>query len=142
MSTMTQRLLDHIKVAEGFRAKPYTCPAGKLTIGYGFNIEDRGIPEEVAEFWLAHELAETKMELWRSGFGTNISPARLHVLYDMAYNMGVPRLRQFKKMFAALSVHDYETASLEMLDSKWARQVGNRAKKLSEIMRKGEWPEV
>lgn len=142
MSTMTQKLLAHIKTAEGFREKPYVCPAGKLTIGYGFNIQDRGIPQEVAEFWLAHELGLVKRELWRSGFGTNVSPTRLHVLYDMAYNMGVPRLLQFKNMFAAIEVHDYDQAADEMLDSLWARQVGNRAKKLSEIMRTGEWPEV
>ena len=54
----------------------------------------------------------------------------------MCFNMGSPRVSKFKKMFAALEVQDYQTASKEMLDSKWANQVPNRARRLSEIMEK------
>ena len=54
----------------------------------------------------------------------------------MCFNMGSPRVSKFKKMLGALKVQDYQTASKEMLDSKWANQVPNRARRLSEIMEK------
>ena len=59
------------------------------------------------------------------------------VLMDMAFNMGVPRLKKFKKMWAAIHKEDYETASKEMLDSRWSKQVGRRSMILSAKMRNG-----
>ena len=53
----------------------------------------------------------------------------------MCFNMGSPRVSKFQKMLAALEVQDYQTASTEMLDSRWASQVPNRARELSEIMK-------
>tara|TARA_R100001460_G_C3417066_1_gene160404 strand:- start:237 stop:416 length:180 start_codon:yes stop_codon:yes gene_type:complete len=58
---------------------------------------------------------------------------------DMAFNMGVPRLCKFKNMWAAIHDGNYEIASLEMMDSRWARQVGSRAVKLSDAMKAGEF---
>lgn len=143
MSITGEMFLTHVKEAEGFREKPYKCPAGKLTIGYGFNIEDRGIPEEVAEFWLKHELESCVKELQGKLAGRplvkTLGSVRGAILTDMAFNMGVPRLLTFKKMFAALDAGDYEKAADEMLDSKWAKQVKGRAVKLSEVMRTGVW---
>ena len=56
------------------------------------------------------------------------------VLVDMAFNMGY-RLKSFRRMFAALRRGDFEEAAKEMLDSKWATQVGRRAENLAEIMK-------
>ena len=53
----------------------------------------------------------------------------------MAFNLGLPRLKKFKKMFAALNKKDYKTASKEGLDSKWADQVYNRARRLMDRLR-------
>lgn len=139
MSTMAQKLKEHIKLSEGFVAKPYICPAGKQTIGYGFNIEDRGIPEEVADYWLEHELRLIEEGLSKDPVYLMLDPVRQSVLLDMAYNLGLTRLRKFKKMFRALYDRDFKKASEEMLDSKWARQVKGRAQKLSEIMHTGHW---
>jgi lysozyme len=58
---------------------------------------------------------------------------------DMAFNMGVPRLCKFKNMWAAIYDGNYEIASLEMMDSRWAKQVGSRAVKLSDAMKAGEF---
>ena len=58
---------------------------------------------------------------------------------DMAFNMGVPRLCKFKNMWAAVEAGDFDTASIEMLDSRWARQVKSRATKLAEAMKTGEF---
>ena len=56
----------------------------------------------------------------------------------MAFNVGLPRLRGFKRMWAALENHDYEEAAKEMIDSKWARQVKTRAYTLARMMESGE----
>lgn len=138
---MVEKLIAHVKEAEGFRERPYVCPAGKLTIGYGFNLADRGIPEEIADIWLKRALVVVINELEPDlqDF-PNLSDERTAVLIDMAYNMGVPRLRMFKKMLQALATEDYEKAADEMLDSLWARQVGRRAVYLSKVMRTGIWP--
>ena len=57
----------------------------------------------------------------------------------MAFNLGLSGLMSFKKMIAAIEVGDFETASYEMLNSKWANQVTNRAHELAEQMLTGEW---
>ena len=57
------------------------------------------------------------------------------IIANMAFNLGLPRLTKFKKMFAALNKGDYQTASKEGLDSKWAKQVYNRAKRLMNRLR-------
>jgi len=68
---------------------------------------------------------------------SDLDAVRQRVVIDMAFNIGVPRLTGFKKMWAAIHCGDYEEAALEMMDSKWARQVGRRAERLSDMMRKG-----
>ncbi len=57
------------------------------------------------------------------------------IIANMAFNLGITRLQKFKKMFAALNKGDYKTASEEGLDSKWAKQVYNRAKRLMNRLR-------
>jgi len=66
-----------------------------------------------------------------------LTQTRKDVLTEMAFNLGIPRLNGFKKMWKAIENGDYETAADEQLDSKWARQVGVRAMRLSKRMREG-----
>lgn len=123
---------------EGLRLKPYKCPAGKLTIGYGHNLEDNGITKEVAEKLLKSDLQYADIEcLSHIPSYARIDEARKFVLLDMCFNMGISRLLTFKKMLAALQEGYYERAAYEMLNSKWAKQVGRRAKELAEIMKTG-----
>jgi lysozyme len=65
--------------------------------------------------------------------------ARRGVLVNMAYNLGVTGLLSFKKMLSAYKKGAFVEAAQHMLDSKWAKQVGDRAKRLAEQMRSGEW---
>jgi lysozyme len=69
----------------------------------------------------------------------DLDAVRQLILMDMAFNMGVPRLCKFKKMWGAIHDHKFDIASIEMLDSRWAKQVGSRAVKLSDAMKKGEF---
>lgn len=137
---MNNKWLELTKGFEGLRLKPYICPAGKLTIGYGHNLEDNGITLEVAEILLKTDLACARMEVTsKVPFIGKLSEARQFVLVDMCFNMGITRMMTFKKMLAALGRGDYEKAVVEMLDSKWAKQVGKRAEKLAKIMKTGEY---
>lgn len=125
---------------EGLRIKPYKCTAGKLTIGYGRNLDDNGISADEAEYMFNNDFNKAYEDvLWLlTKYDidvNNLSECRLFVLTDMCFNLGRARLFMFKKLFQALKKGDYDTASNEMQDSNWYKQVGNRAKKLCSMMK-------
>ena len=127
--------IELIKKHEGYRSKLYKCTAGKSTIGYGRNIEDNGIRADEAELMLLNDVAECEAVLKdRIGVWVILSDERQGVLINMMYNLGWPRLSRFKRMLIAVEDGDYQLAAIEMLDSRWAEQVGNRAIELSLIM--------
>ncbi len=140
--------IDFAKKAEGTKRlhngnhAPYQCPAGYTTIGYGRNIQTNGISENEAERMLMNDLAgsvallEKHVPSWE-----NHNEARQAVLIDMCFNMGWPTLSRFKNMLAALDKGDYEKASVEMMDSRWYRQVKVRGRKLVATMKTGVWQE-
>ncbi len=133
------KLIEQLKRHEGLKLKPYKCTAGKLTIGYGRNLDDVGITEIEAEDLLYHDLKKIKHNLSLRGFYVALSGARADAIDNMAFNIGISGLFKFKKMIAAIESQDYELAAKEMLDSKWAKQVPNRANELAEQMRTGEY---
>jgi len=129
-------LIERLKKHEGFRSKPYRCPAGKLTIGYGRNIQDNGITKAEALFLLTEDVKRCRAECERAfSWFKDIDQTRQDVIVELDFNMGLDRLKTFKKMLAACARKDYEAASKEMLDSLWARQVGERSETLAAIMK-------
>lgn len=134
-----EKLIDLIIYHEGLELKPYRCTAGHLTIGIGRNLDDRGITEDEARFLCQNDVDIVEQELARKfPFIVGLDDVRIRVLLDMAFNLGVPRLSAFSNMWAALEEGDYKQAAVEMLDSRWARQVGRRATNLSQMMEIGE----
>jgi len=132
------KLINSIKEGEGFRSKPYRCTAGKLSIGYGRNLDDGGISRDEAETLLKNDVREAIKLLDRNMPGWKEHPLDVQrVLIEMAFNLW-NRLFGFKKMYAALKEKNYYKASLEMTDSLWARQVGDRAKRLTTLMREAK----
>jgi lysozyme len=133
--TLRQSLMKH----EGLRLTPYKCTAGKVTIGYGRNLDDVGMTNDEAAAMLESDIDRCIAELDRvkPGWKTHDS-ARQNVLIEMVFNLGMPRLLGFKNMWAAVDRKDYVEASKQMLDSRWAVQVGQRAKTLAETMRTGK----
>lgn len=134
--TTPSKLCESLKRSEGFRGMPYDDHLGNPTIGYGTLLP---ITPDEGELLLNHRLAAAKTELCvvleRSGY--HIDFYRLpegvrDALCDMAYNMGVPRLMGFKRMLTAVQDRDWPRAKAEALDSRWAKQVPNRAKKVVE----------
>jgi len=132
------KLVHTIKQHEGLSLKPYRCSAGKLTIGYGRNIEDNGISKQEAEAMLSQDINETLDAICkRFNWFYALNEDRRIIIVDMVFNMGINRFSGFKKMIAALYEQNYTLASHEMLDSKWAEQVGQRAHELAEAMQTG-----
>ena len=133
-------MIEQIKLHEGLRLKPYKCTEGFLTIGYGRNIESRGISPDEAEEMLFNDISDVEESLARhSLLGIEHTDTRKAVLINMAFQLGVTGLFKFKKTLEAYRRCEYELAAKEMLDSKWATQTPTRAKALSEQMLTGIW---
>lgn len=138
-------LLSELVRDEAIRLKPYRCSAGKLTIGIGRNLDDKGITEREARYLAENDVDEVVAELdrrvpWWSG----LTDARQRVLVNMAFNLGVQGLLGFKNTLALVKAGAYAAAAEAMLDSLWARQVGvgteaqpGRARRLANLMRQG-----
>lgn len=124
---------------EGLRLKPYTDSVGKLSIGVGRNLDDNGITEAEAFRMLRTDVLTAESEVSALKCYRALNDARKAVLVNMVFNLGISRFLGFQKMIAAMNAGDFERAAAEMLDSKWAAQVHDRARRLSEQMTKGEW---
>ncbi|MDH5525559.1 MAG: lysozyme [Desulfobulbaceae bacterium] len=129
-----QQLIRH----EGIRLKPYTCPAGKITIGVGRNLEDNGISKFEAMLMLRNDIVQVRFALAKVlPCFSRLSPNRKMAMVDMCFNLGLPTFLKFKDMITALEADNFELAAKEMLDSRWAKQVGPRATTLAAMMREG-----
>lgn len=133
------RLRQQLQRHEGFRSKPYRCSADKLTIGYGRNLEDKGVSESEASEMLSNDIEDALLDARKLAGFHRLNGPRQSALVNMVFNMGLGRVQGFRKMLAALAAEDYGRAADEMLDSRWAAQVGNRAIELSEQMESGKW---
>ena len=135
---MNRRLLrSQLERHEGLRLKPYQDTVGKLTLGYGRNLEGVGISRDEADFMLDNDIDRVERELETVDEYRALCPIRQTVIANMAFNLGFAGVMGFKRMWAAIGRCDWASAAREMLNSKWARQVGARAVELSEIMRTG-----
>ena len=154
-----EKLIDQLILHEGLELKVYKDTLGIDTIGVGRNLEDRGITdgelmhmnllreeihttgitEEDARFLLGNDIDIVERELLDAHpCMERLDDVRIRVLLDMAFNLGVPRLRKFKNMWAGIHEGDYIRAGDEMMDSRWANQVGARAVRLCKMMKDGE----
>jgi len=135
-------LIQQLRRHEGVRLKPYRCPAGKLTIGVGRNLEDVGISPMESDILLGNDVERVMREtqgLVSVAAMNAMGGTRRCVLYNMVFNMGRGAVTQFRKMLSALEALDYKEAAAQMLDSRWAKQVGDRAMELAEQMKDGQW---
>ena len=134
-----QRLFTQLRLHEGVEHKPYKCTAGYLTIGVGRNIEERGLSDDEIDYILSNDVNIATDELVENfDWYADLDPIRQRVVIDMVFNLGMPRFKQFKNMIAAIESGDWMEASNQMMDSRWAEQVGLRASRLAEMMETGE----
>lgn len=142
----TPALLDSIKSHESFVPYAYEDSRGYLTIGYGTLIDKRGggITKDEAVYLLSNRLngkieeLDTDLPWWRL-----LDDARQNVLAEMAYQMGIAGLLEFKNMLMYLKARQYLEAAKAGLDSAWAKvQSPARAQELMKIMASGILPEA
>lgn len=138
MSYSRDLLVPELEFDEGRRRRAYVDTRGKVTIGVGLNLTDVGLPDDVIDLLRDRKIDESEQELDREiPWWRHLSDNRQRVLLNMQYNMGWPKLSQFKRMIDALRVEDFPRAATEMRASVWATQVGDRALRLSRLMEHG-----
>jgi lysozyme len=145
--------LEMLKRHEGFRATCYHCTAGKLTVGYGYNLEanplhlTKSMIDEIEKSGMTQDYAENLLKMMVNkidktlqikieGF-QKLDDARRWVLINMCYNMGLNGLLGFKNTLEFIRKGSYESAAYNMMKSKWAAQVKGRASELAVIMKNG-----
>lgn len=123
---------------EDKRSKVYKDSLGIETIGVGRNLRDKGLSEDEIQYLLANDIRGSEKDLdARLPWWRGLSEARQRALANMCFNLGITRLLGFAKALAALKAGDYEEAARQFLDSRWASQVGQRAQRIAELIRKG-----
>ena len=133
------KLIAQLKVHEGVRSKVYLDTEGIETIGVGRNLRDRGLSDDEIELMLANDIRDFQEEVERAfSWWSDLDDVRQRVVVDMAFNMGLGSLSKFVNTLSHIENGRYEEAGVEMLDSKRARQVGERANVLSNMMKTGE----
>ena len=159
MKYRKEHLLEELVKHEGLRLQVYQDTLGIDTIGIGRNLKDRGISKEeldeldiptidhVYEYGITEAdamlLAENDVQIVEEELlrahpcVEDLDAVRQLVLVDMAFNMGVPRLCKFKKMWNAVHEKKFDIAAKEMHDSRWANQVKSRSVKLANAMHNG-----
>ena len=130
-------LVDSIKKHEGYVGIVYKDRLGIDTIGYGFAIKDLELDEDICEIILERKLIEL-IDRIRLKFNwyKYMPPEIQDIVVEMCYQLGVTGFSKFKKTIAYLQNKQWEEASVEMLDSLWAIQTPNRAKEMSERVKK------
>lgn len=129
------RLAKQLIIDEGLELKPYRCTAGRLTIGVGRNLEDRGITEEEALTLLDNDIRRCWGQVVGALPWVVFAPEPVQeTLVNMCFNLGLAGLLKFQKTLALLEAGEYAQAEREMLNSAWARQVGARANRLGAMV--------
>lgn len=132
-------LVADLERDEGVRPFPYTDTVGKLTIGVGRNLTDRGLSPDEIRYLLQNDIDLAIDDLNRGvPWWTGLDPVRQRVLANMCFNLGWPKLKGFVRTLAAIRRGDYAAAAQGMRESLWARQVGVRAERLAQMMERGQ----
>lgn len=138
---------DDLVRHEGYVERIYLDHLGFKTFGVGHlvtmsDIEytwpvDTPVSKERIEQCFKQDLDNAIAECERLFPDLYVHPENVQrVLVNMTFNLGVPKLKRFKRLREAVSERDYAKAAEEMIDSKWYGQVGRRSKELVRLM---EW---
>tara|TARA_R110000796_G_scaffold111580_1_gene223102 strand:- start:1280 stop:1699 length:420 start_codon:yes stop_codon:yes gene_type:complete len=136
-------IIEMLRKHEGVETHAYKCTANKTTIGVGRNIDPDGgigLSSDEINYLLLNDIKRVDSEI--SGafiWYRTLNTARKDAIMDMCFNMGLPRLSKFKKALAGMALGDYNEAASEFLNSRWAKQVGQRAITVTDIIRSGEY---
>jgi lysozyme len=135
-------LLDLIKEHEGVVKHAYQDSRGYWTIGVGRLIDEKlkgGLSDDEINYLLANDIQRCEDEAMQYPFYPKLDEPRKAVILSMLFNLGKPNFDKFQNFQASMLVGDFNLAANEMLNSRWATQVGHRANHLAQMMRTGEW---
>ena len=139
MTDVLTLLRAQLLIDENLRLRPYPDTTGHLTIGVGRNLDTIGVTRDEALYLLDNDIARVHVEARQAWpWVAALDPVRQAVLLNMLFNLGLPRLKTFRRFLAALEAGEYQRAADEMLASRWAKQVGDRAQRLAQQMHTGE----
>jgi len=135
--TMLKRHEGSVTSTSG-RHLAYEDSVGVITVGYGRNLDDRGLSEDEALMLLENDIDHHRRELLNAfPVVETLSDRRQEALVDFAFNIGINGVRQFSQMWESIYSGDWDKAAEELLDSKYSEQVGYRANDLSKMLREG-----
>ena len=138
MTYNRELLVYELSRDEDVRTKPYKDSVGKLTIGVGRNLDDKGLSKAEINILLNNDINDCESDLDRDmPWWRQLNDNRQRVLLNMCFNLGITRLKGFKSMLRDVQNGLYDQAAVEMIDSLWARQVGGRAVRLAKLMKNG-----
>lgn len=147
-----EKLVAWLKAEEGFSATAYPCSEGKLTIGYGYNLEAHGVPAARAKglVWTPEqadkalraevEAAMAELEAHWPRWDDEFDQVRQAVFVSGVYQLGVGGAASFKNTITCLRAHDFNGAARNLNLSKWARQTPKRVGRITKMLLSGEWP--
>ena len=133
-----ERLIKTLRRDEGVRLKPYKDTQGILTIGVGRNLEAVGISGDEADLLLSNDIERAAADaagLFGEDWQESFTDVQQEVIVNLIFNLGIGTFRKFRKAVAALKAGDMDTAADEILDSRAARQTGDRYHRLAEALR-------
>lgn len=150
-------IAPRVKKHEGYEELPYMDSVGKLTVGYGFNLTRSDAKDRLKEVGadyhkvvskkqklnskqmeklLLKDLNSSKENAQKIISNFNTLPKDVQgVIVEMIFNLGIGKFRQFKNFIKLIKERNFKKASVEMMNSLWAKQVGDRAKTLSNIIK-------
>lgn len=136
-----KRLVDQLQVHEGVRLRPYKDTVGKLTIGIGRNLTDKGLSASESVYLCNNDIDEALNEAAKYGFFDALDPIRQNACVELMFNLGADKFSGFRKFILAMTARDYNTAEQELLASAWTGQVGPyRSGRIRDMIAYGEWP--
>jgi lysozyme len=131
-------ITDMLIQDEGLELKLYKCTGDKWTIGVGRNLEANGISESEARFMLMNDIQRCERGLMSSATFNALDNVRQMAIINMSFQLGVNGCFAFRKMWAALDLKEWQAAHDEALNSRWAQQTPNRAKRIAQVLLTGE----
>jgi len=139
---MVNELKERIKKHEGFRDVIYKDSLGFATIGYGHLVlptddfvEGQQYSKEVLDAVFDKDFQNAQDNANKLIGDIPLVYQAKEIICEMVFQLGIGGVSKFKNMWKALEDGDYHTASVEMLDSRWAKQTPSRAESLSNIMK-------
>jgi lysozyme len=137
------KLVEQLRRHEGVRTHAYKCTADMITVGVGRNIDENGgigLSDDEIDYLLSNDIKRCQAELLAFSWFVDLDPVRQDAMTNLLFNLGMTRLLGFKNALSAMERSEFVTAADEFMDSRWAKQVGNRADEVCEMIRTGRYP--